>query len=47
MANRLLTDGLGPLCNSECAQTVTQAVWDVADALGPDPPLFDGDAGEP
>lgn len=33
LTRRLLTDGLGPLCNPNSEQTLTEAVWDVLDAL--------------
>jgi hypothetical protein len=44
LARTLLTDGIGsPLSNRSCGRTVAEAVWDVADALGADPPttVFD------
>lgn len=36
MARELLTDGLSPLFNRNSAQTVTQAIWKVQDALETD-----------
>ena len=44
LARALLTDGIGsPLFNRRCDRTVAEAVWEVADALGADPPttVFD------
>jgi hypothetical protein len=36
---RLLTDGIdSPLFNARCTRTVTEAVWDISDALGEDDP---------
>jgi hypothetical protein len=45
LAGRLLTDGFhSPLFNSSCGQTVTEAVWEVADALGEQDPTMGFDA---
>jgi hypothetical protein len=36
-AQTLLTDGLSPLFNRNSEQTVTQAIWNIQDALDPAP----------
>jgi hypothetical protein len=35
LAQVLLTDGLSPMFNRYCERTVTEATWEVQDALGP------------
>ena len=40
LAQKLLTDGIdSPLFNRCCARTIAEAVWEIADALGADPPI--------
>ncbi len=41
LARCLLTDGASPLFHRGCGQTVAEAVWAVADALGTDPPTVE------
>ena len=45
LAQKLLTDGIdSPLFNRCCARTIAEAVWEIADALGADPPIAGFDA---
>jgi hypothetical protein len=43
-ARRLLTDGRSPLYNPDCERTVAEAIWDVVDELGTEPPAIGFDA---
>jgi hypothetical protein len=45
LAHTFLTDGgVSPLFNRHCAQTVTEAIWDLADALEAEPRTVEFDA---
>ena len=44
LARALLTDGSSPLYNPYCERTVAEAVWEVADLLGPEEPTIEFDA---
>ncbi len=44
LARGLLTDGASPLFNRSCERTVDQAIWEIADALGTEPPTVDFEA---
>jgi hypothetical protein len=41
---RLLADGRSPFYNPDCERTVAEAIWDVVDELGTDPPATGFDA---
>jgi hypothetical protein len=43
-ARRLLADGRSPFYNPDCERTVAEAIWDVVDELGTEPPAIGFDA---
>lgn len=44
LALRLLTDGASPLFNRSCELTVDEAIWEIAEALGAEPPTIEFEA---